>query len=181
MQSFAPRIFSQAVGFGEYAAVGRMHDPGDRGVLREPFLVHQQFERAKAPASGRNLIIAGLLDLPVEKRPDVQALSSPRRAMSSASSAIVSRGLVRRAFDCDRFRRSRGIRRAACARPSRRGRAYPIARGTAPLLVTLGAAPVTRELPGAAGLTGIACISSGITLLALGGNRPDMNQLLRPL
>ena len=51
---------------------------------------------------------------------------------------------------------------------------YPIARGSAPLLVTLGAALVTRELPTTAGLAGIACVSSGIILLALGGNRPDL-------
>ena len=50
---------------------------------------------------------------------------------------------------------------------------YPIARGSAPLLVTLGAAVVARELPSTAGLTGIACVSSGIILLTLGGNRPD--------
>lgn len=50
---------------------------------------------------------------------------------------------------------------------------YPIARGSAPLLVTLGAALIARELPGAAGLAGIACVSSGLILLALGGNRPD--------
>lgn len=50
---------------------------------------------------------------------------------------------------------------------------YPIARGSAPLLVTLGAALIARELPGAAGLAGIACVSSGIILLALGGNRLD--------
>jgi drug/metabolite transporter (DMT)-like permease len=50
---------------------------------------------------------------------------------------------------------------------------YPIARGSAPLLVTLGAALIARELPGTAGLAGIACVSSGIILLTLGGNRPD--------
>lgn len=51
---------------------------------------------------------------------------------------------------------------------------YPIARGSAPLLVTLGAALVARELPNTAGLTGIACVSSGIILLTRGGNRPDL-------
>lgn len=50
---------------------------------------------------------------------------------------------------------------------------YPIARGSAPLLVTLGAALIAGELPGTAGLAGIACVSSGIILLTLGGNRPD--------
>jgi drug/metabolite transporter (DMT)-like permease len=51
---------------------------------------------------------------------------------------------------------------------------YPIARGSAPLLVTLGAALVAGELPNSAGLTGIACVSLGILLLTLGHNRPDL-------
>lgn len=51
---------------------------------------------------------------------------------------------------------------------------YPIARGSAPLLVTVGAALVAGELPNSAGLTGIACVSSGIILLTLGSNRPDL-------
>lgn len=50
---------------------------------------------------------------------------------------------------------------------------YPIARGSAPLLVTLGAAVIAGELPSAAGLLGIAGVSSGIILLTLGSNRPD--------
>jgi drug/metabolite transporter (DMT)-like permease len=50
---------------------------------------------------------------------------------------------------------------------------YPIARGSAPLLVTLGAALVAGELPNTVGLMGIACVSLGIILLTLGGNRPD--------
>jgi len=50
---------------------------------------------------------------------------------------------------------------------------YPIARGTAPLLVTLGAALVAGELPGTISLMGIACVSLGIILLTLGSNRPD--------
>jgi drug/metabolite transporter (DMT)-like permease len=50
---------------------------------------------------------------------------------------------------------------------------YPIARGSAPLLVTLGAALLAGELPNTAGLAGIACVSTGIILLTLGSNRPD--------
>lgn len=50
---------------------------------------------------------------------------------------------------------------------------YPIARGSAPLLVTLGAAVVAGELPNTAGLTGICLVSSGILLLTLGSSRPD--------
>lgn len=50
---------------------------------------------------------------------------------------------------------------------------YPIARGSAPLLVTFGAALIARELPSPAELAGIALVSSGIIMLTLGGNRPD--------
>lgn len=50
---------------------------------------------------------------------------------------------------------------------------YPIARGSAPLLVTLGAAVVAGEWPNDAGLMGILCVSFGIVLLTLGNNRPD--------
>lgn len=50
---------------------------------------------------------------------------------------------------------------------------YPIARGSAPLLVTLAAAVVAGELPNTAGLTGIFLVSSGIILLTLGNGRPD--------
>jgi drug/metabolite transporter (DMT)-like permease len=50
---------------------------------------------------------------------------------------------------------------------------YPIARGSAPLLVTLGAALIAGEWPDTAGLAGIACVSAGIILLALGNNRSD--------
>lgn len=50
---------------------------------------------------------------------------------------------------------------------------YPIARGSAPLLVTLGAALIAGELPNGIGLIGIVCVSVGIILLTLGHNRPD--------
>lgn len=50
---------------------------------------------------------------------------------------------------------------------------YPIARGSAPLLVTLGAALIAGELPNGIGLIGIVCVSLGIILLTLGHNRPD--------
>ncbi|MEE4201533.1 EamA family transporter [Erythrobacter sp.] len=42
---------------------------------------------------------------------------------------------------------------------------YPIARGSAPVLVTLGAALTAGELPDASGLAGIALISGGILAL----------------
>jgi drug/metabolite transporter (DMT)-like permease len=49
------------------------------------------------------------------------------------------------------------------------GQVYPIARGSAPLLVTLGAALFARELPSAAALAGIALVSLGILSLAYAG------------
>lgn len=58
---------------------------------------------------------------------------------------------------------------------------YPIARGSAPLLVTLGAALVTGELPNTTGLTGIVLVSLGIILLALGSSRPDLKSTVAAL
>ncbi|MEP2988349.1 MAG: DMT family transporter [Parasphingorhabdus sp.] len=58
---------------------------------------------------------------------------------------------------------------------------YPIARGSAPLLVTLGAALFAGELPSYVGLTGIALVSLGIILLTLGSNRPDTKSILAAL
>lgn len=55
---------------------------------------------------------------------------------------------------------------------------YPIARGSAPLLVTLGAAVVAGELPNSVGLAGIFLVSSGIILLTLGSGRPDARSTL---
>lgn len=50
---------------------------------------------------------------------------------------------------------------------------YPIARGTAPLLVTLGAAFLAGERPTPLGLTGVALVSTGIMAIAFGRGRPD--------
>lgn len=50
---------------------------------------------------------------------------------------------------------------------------YPIARGAAPLLVTLGAAMVAGETLGLQGLAGVAMVSAGIVAIALGRERPD--------
>ena len=58
---------------------------------------------------------------------------------------------------------------------------YPIARGSAPLLVTLGAVLFAGELPDGIGLTGIGLISLGIILLTLGNNRPDTKSILAAL
>ena len=50
---------------------------------------------------------------------------------------------------------------------------YPIARGSAPVFVTIGAALFAREVPSTAGLTGIALVSLGIFALSLGSGRPS--------
>ena len=50
---------------------------------------------------------------------------------------------------------------------------YPIARGSAPVFVTLGAAFFVREWPDDLGLAGIALVASGVFALALGANRPE--------
>jgi drug/metabolite transporter (DMT)-like permease len=49
---------------------------------------------------------------------------------------------------------------------------YPIARGSAPVFVTIGAALFAREIPSTAGLIGIALVSLGIVSLSLGSGRP---------
>jgi len=55
---------------------------------------------------------------------------------------------------------------------------YPIARGTSPLLVTLGAAAVAGEELSAGALAGVALVSLGILGLALGGARPGARSTL---
>ncbi|HEX3701068.1 MAG TPA: EamA family transporter [Phenylobacterium sp.] len=50
---------------------------------------------------------------------------------------------------------------------------YPIARGTAPLLVTLGAALVAGEQLAPLSLMGVVLVCSGIVAIALGHGRPD--------
>jgi len=51
------------------------------------------------------------------------------------------------------------------------GSAYPVARGSSPLLVTLGAALVASEWPTLTALLGIVLISGGIISLAFRGRR----------
>ena len=58
---------------------------------------------------------------------------------------------------------------------------YPVARGSAPLLVTLGAALFARELPGPYGLVGNALVSSGIGVLVVGRHRPGLPSVLSAL
>jgi len=51
------------------------------------------------------------------------------------------------------------------------GSAYPIARGSSPLLITLGAALAAGEFPSLTGVTGILLVSTGIISLAFRGRR----------
>ncbi len=51
------------------------------------------------------------------------------------------------------------------------GSAYPIARGSSPLLVTLGAALVAQEVPTLLGMAGIVLVSIGIISLAFRGRQ----------
>ncbi|HSV03533.1 MAG TPA: DMT family transporter [Phenylobacterium sp.] len=55
---------------------------------------------------------------------------------------------------------------------------YPIARGTAPLLVTLGAAVVAGEQLAPLSLMGVVLVSAGIMAIAFGRGRPDAGSLL---
>jgi drug/metabolite transporter (DMT)-like permease len=58
---------------------------------------------------------------------------------------------------------------------------YPIARGAAPLLVTLGAALVAGEHLAPHSLLGVVLVSSGIVAIAFGQGRPDARSSLAAL
>lgn len=58
---------------------------------------------------------------------------------------------------------------------------YPIARGAAPLLVTLGAALVAGEHLAPFSLLGVALVSAGIVAIAFGHGRPDAASSLAAL
>jgi drug/metabolite transporter (DMT)-like permease len=58
---------------------------------------------------------------------------------------------------------------------------YPIARGSAPLLVTIGAAIFAGELPQYWALAGIALVSAGIITLMLGAHRPSAHSVVSAL
>lgn len=51
------------------------------------------------------------------------------------------------------------------------GQSYPIARGSSPLLVSLGAALFAREIPDAVSMAGVALVSGGIISLAFQGRK----------
>jgi drug/metabolite transporter (DMT)-like permease len=50
---------------------------------------------------------------------------------------------------------------------------YPIARGSSPLLVTLGALALAHERPAAPAVIGVILVSGGIIGMAFGRNRPN--------
>lgn len=77
MQIFAKGILGIAVLFGEDVAVGRTNDTGDGRILREPLLLHEQFERPVAAPPGRHLVAAGFLAFPIEYGPNAKALQQP--------------------------------------------------------------------------------------------------------
>jgi drug/metabolite transporter (DMT)-like permease len=58
---------------------------------------------------------------------------------------------------------------------------YPIARGSAPLLVTIGAAIFAGELPQFWALIGIVLVSVGIVTLMLGAHRPSPHSVISAL
>ncbi|CAJ0708528.1 hypothetical protein R1479_00502 [Ralstonia mannitolilytica] len=60
------------------------------------------------------------------------------------------------------------------------GQVYPIARGSSPLLVTVGAALFAGEMPGAIALTGVVLVSGGILSLAR-GRKADVGSTLAAL
>jgi drug/metabolite transporter (DMT)-like permease len=61
------------------------------------------------------------------------------------------------------------------------GSAYPIARGSSPLLITLGAALAAGEFPSPSGITGIFLVSAGIISLAFRGRRLPESGILYAL
>jgi drug/metabolite transporter (DMT)-like permease len=61
------------------------------------------------------------------------------------------------------------------------GQVYPIARGSAPLLVALGAAAFAGEHLSGRALVGLGLVSSGIVGLSAGRGRPDIRSTLAAL
>ncbi len=61
------------------------------------------------------------------------------------------------------------------------GQTYPIARGSSPLLVSLGAALFAGELPDPISMTGVVLVSGGIISLAFQGRGLGLDSLLYAL
>src|SRR3546814_14162643 len=69
MKLLAKAVFGETVLLGEDIIVGSAHDAGDRRILREPFALHPQFQRAVAAPAGRYLIPAGFLAVGPQQQP----------------------------------------------------------------------------------------------------------------
>jgi drug/metabolite transporter (DMT)-like permease len=61
------------------------------------------------------------------------------------------------------------------------GQVYPIARGSSPMLVTVGAAIFAGEKLDPIALTGVVMVSAGIIAMAFGRHRPDAKSILAAL
>ncbi len=74
VQLFAHSILREAVVLGKNVIVRGPDDAGDWGILRQPLLLHETFERAVAPAAGGDFVFAGLFAVDAQQRPDIEAL-----------------------------------------------------------------------------------------------------------
>jgi len=61
------------------------------------------------------------------------------------------------------------------------GQVYPIARGSSPMLVTIGAAIFAGEKLAPVALAGVGMVSAGIIAMAFGRHRPDAKSMLAAL
>ncbi|KGB22189.1 TRAG protein [Acetobacter pomorum] len=77
MQGQPLDILGQGILLGENGRSGLAHDAGHGGGLRQFLLLHQQFERAKAPSAGRDFVSAGLGPFAIKHGTDIQALQQP--------------------------------------------------------------------------------------------------------
>ena len=73
VQIFAHGVFRIAVFFGKDAR-GRLNDARYRRILRQPLLLHEQFERAVAPAAGGDFEQAGIRAIVTDVWPHIEAL-----------------------------------------------------------------------------------------------------------
>src|SRR3546814_1222686 len=67
MERLAVRVLRIAVFLGRDVAISGFDDARDSGGLRQPLLLHQEFERAIAPAAGRHLELAGILAFSIHR------------------------------------------------------------------------------------------------------------------
>src|SRR3546814_6986067 len=79
MERLAVRVLRIAVFLGRDVAISGFDDARDSGGLRQPLLLHQEFERAIAPAAGRHLELAGLLAFSIRSEEHTSELQSLMR------------------------------------------------------------------------------------------------------